>query len=242
MTTRCLIVDDEPLARNVLKSYVKDFAGLELAGECENAIQANEVLRKEKVDLMFLDIEMPKISGFEFLKSIKNPPKIIIVTAYRNYALKSYEYDVVDYLLKPVSFERFYKAVNRYFKQAEQSDLQVMMSEEKSSDAGMFIYLNEDKTIHKFFLKDITYIESYREYIKVHTPDKAVMTKMSISKIEEQLKDYDFIRIHKSYVVSAAKITAFNARTIFVNEMELPIGRTYKNEVMKTLKYDPDLL
>lgn len=242
MNTRCLIVDDEPLARNVLKSYIKDFDGLELAAECENALQAGELLRNEKIDLMFLDIEMPKISGFEFLKSIKNPPKIIIVTAYRNYALKSYEYDVIDYLLKPVSFERFYKAVNRFFKQTEQTDLQVMTSEDKASNSDMFIYLNEDKTIHKFYLRDIQYIESYREYIKVHAAHKAVMTKMSISKIEEQLKDYDFIRIHKSYVVSAVQITAFNARTIYVDDIELPIGRTYKNEVMKTLKYDPDLL
>lgn len=241
MQTRCIIIDDEPLARNVIKSYLKDFPETELVGECENAVQAGELLRKEKVDLVFLDIEMPKISGFEFLKSLKNPPKIIVVTAYRNYALKSYEYDVVDYLLKPVSFERFYKALNRYFKLSEQSDIQVM-SEDKISDAGMFIYLNEDKTIHKFFLKDILYIESYREYIKVHTAEKAVMTKMSISKIEEQLREFDFIRIHKSFVVSVAKITAFNARTIFVGETELPVGRTYKNEVMKTLKYDPDLL
>lgn len=241
MKKRCLIVDDEPLARKVIKSHLKDFSDIEIAGECENALQAGEFLRKEKIDLMFLDIEMPKISGFEFLKSVKNPPKIIVVTAYRNYALKSYEYDVVDYLLKPVSFERFYKAVNKFFKQLKQSEIEVM-TDDNLSETNTFVYLNEDKTIHKFFLKDILYIESYREYIKVHTFENAVLTKMSITKIEEQLKDFDFIRIHKSFVVSVAKIKAFNARTIFITDQELPIGRTYKNEVMKKLKYDADLL
>ncbi|MEA2042637.1 MAG: response regulator transcription factor [Bacteroidota bacterium] len=241
MNTRCLIVDDEPLARKVIKSHLKDFSEIEIVGECENALQATELLRKETIDLIFLDIEMPKITGFDFLKSVKNPPKIIVVTAYRNYALKSYEYDVVDYLLKPVSFERFYKAVNKYFKQSEQTGLEVM-TEEKSSDSNTFIYLNEDKTIYKLFLKDILYIESYREYIKVHTEEKSVLTKMSISKIEEQLREYDFIRIHKSFVASVSKVNAFNARTIFIADQELPIGRTYKNEVMKTLKFDEDLL
>jgi DNA-binding LytR/AlgR family response regulator len=240
MKTKCLIVDDEPLAIKVIKNHLQSFEDIEIVAECSNAIETDKYLRENKIDLIFLDIEMPKVSGFDFLKSLKNPPKVIIVTAYRNYALKGYEYDIVDYLLKPVSFDRFYKAVNKFYKQQKDTDIQVF--EETSKQGKPFVYFNEDKTIHKIYLDDILYLESFREYIKVHSINKSVMTKLPISKIEEKLKDHEFIRIHKSYVVSVSKIRSFNSRVIYIEDNELPIGRTYKDAVMKTLKYDPDLL
>jgi len=240
MKTKCIIVDDEPLAIKVVKNHLQNFEDFEIVAECSNAIEADKVLRENNIDLIFLDIEMPKISGFEFLKSLKKETKIIIITAYRNYALKGYEYDIVDYLLKPVSFDRFYKAMKKFYKQQNSSDVQVFGDLKKTSNP--FAYFNEDKTIHKIYLDEILYIESFREYIKVHTIEKSVMTKLPISKIEEKLKDHDFIRIHKSFVVSVCKVKSFNSRIININGNELPIGRTYKDMVMKTLKYDAELL
>jgi len=240
MKTKCIIVDDEPLAIKVIKNHLLNFDDIEIVAECNNAIEADKILRDKNIDLIFLDIEMPKVSGFDFLKSLKKQTKIIIVTAYRNYALKGYEYDIVDYLLKPVSFDRFYKAIKKFYKQQKMSEVQVFGDISKSGNP--FAYFNEDKTIHKIYLDDILYIESFREYIKVHTSEKSIMTKLPISKIEEKLKDHEFIRIHKSFVISVCKIKSFNSRIITINNNELPIGRTYKEMVMKTLKYDPELL
>lgn len=240
MNIKCIIVDDEPLAINVVKNHLQSFEDVEIVAECSNAIEADKILRENNIDLIFLDIEMPKVSGFEFLKSIKKETKIIIITAYRNYALKGYEYDVIDYLLKPVSFERFYKAMKKFYKLQQISDVQVFGETSKMSHP--FAYFNEDKTIHKIYLDEILYIESFREYIKVHTSKKSVMTKLPISKIEEKLKEHDFIRIHKSFVISVCKIESFNSRIITINNKELPIGRTYKDLVMKVLKYDAELL
>ncbi|NPA67080.1 MAG: response regulator transcription factor [Chlorobi bacterium] len=240
MKAKCLIIDDEPLARKVIKSHLQSFENIEIVAECANAFEAGIVLRENNIDLIFLDIEMPQISGFEFLKTLNNPPKIIIVTAYRNYALKGYEYDIIDYLLKPVSFDRFYKSVSKFFKQFEKEEIKLV--ENGDSSGKPFIYLNEDKTIHKIYLSEIIYLESFREYIKVHTTKKSVMTKLPIGKIDEKLKNKDFMRIHKSYIISVSKVTAFNSRMIKVGETELPIGRTYKDAVMKILKFDPDLL
>jgi len=240
MKTKCIIVDDEPLAIKVINNHLLNFDNIEIVAECSNAIEADKILREKEIDLIFLDIEMPKVSGFDFLKSLKKETKIIIITAYRNYALKGYEYDIVDYLLKPVSFDRFYKAIKKFFKQQKMLEVQVFGDVNKSGKP--FAYFNEDKTIHKVFLDDIYYIESFREYIKIHTSEKSIMTKLPISKIEEKLKDHDFIRIHKSYVISVCKVKSFNSRIININNNELPIGRTYKDMVMKTLKYDADLL
>ena len=240
MKVKCIIVDDEPLARKVIINHLQSFEDIEIVAECGNAVETNRVLRENKIDLIFLDIEMPQISGFEFLKTLINTPKIIIVTAYRNYALKGYEYDIVDYLLKPVSFDRFYKAVTKFFKQNKNTEIQVF--DEDDTGGKPFVYFNEDKTIHKVYLSDILYLESFREYIKVHTSEKEIMTKLPISKIEDKLRDRGFIRIHKSYVISVNKVNSFNSRIINISESELPIGRTYKDSVMKVLKFDPDLL
>ncbi len=239
---KCIIVDDEPLAIDVIKNHLEHFYDIEIVAECSNAHEAGIFLRNNKIDLIFLDIEMPKISGFDFLASLKNHPKIIIVTAYRNYALKGYEYDIVDYLLKPVSFKRFYLAINKFYKQNKINKIEIKNDKKNNNITNDFIYVNEDKTIHKFFLKDITYIESYKEYVKIHSNKKSILTKLSIGKIDQKLKKKGFVRIHKSFIASISKINSFNARTVTINEQKIPIGRTYKKSVMDILKFDSDLL
>lgn len=239
MNTKCIIVDDEPLARNVIKNHLQSFENIDIVAECSNVFEANKTLRDNKIDLMFLDIEMPKITGFDFLKSLEHKPQVIIITAYRNYALKGYEYELVDYLLKPVSFDRFYKAIQKFYKTAETTSEQ---NDDNSNSENQFLYFKEDKTTHKIYLNDITYIESFREYIKIYTTEKELTTKFPISKIEEKLQNHDFIRIHKSFIVSINKIKQFNSKIINIKNKDLPIGRTYKETVFKALNYDDNLL
>lgn len=241
MKTKCLIVDDEPLAINLIASHIEKVDNLEIAGSCKNAMEAMSALRDKKVDLLFLDIQMPEITGLDFLKTLKNPPKIIITTAYRQYALEGFELDVVDYLLKPISFERFIKAVNKYYERAD-SSIKIIGEEslqEKSKDT--YIYIKERKKVLKIYLKDIIYIEGLGEYIRIHTKDKPVITKNNLKVFEEKLPS-NFIRIHKSFIVSVEYIKAFTANSIETSEKELPIGRSYKKAVLKALNYYSDLI
>lgn len=239
MKTRCIIVDDEPLAIEVIKNHLGHFDDMEVVAECKNAIEAGNEIRKQPVDLVFLDIQMPKITGFEFLASLNNPPKIIITTAFRNYAIKSYEFEIIDYLLKPIPFPRFLKAINKFHKTKNDQKQTKIIAKEKNDT---FIYVNEEKNIHKIYLKDILFIESYREYIKIHTEQKTVSTKVQISKIAEKLPDEKFMRIHKSFIVPIEKISSFNARSVNIGKTELPIGRTYKERVIDKLKSGHDFL
>ena len=234
MKTKCIIVDDEPLAINVVKNHLKSFKDIEIIAECNNALDAGNVLRNNKIDLIFLDIEMPKVSGFDFLSTISKDLNVIIITAYRNYALKSYEFDVIDYLLKPVSFERFYQAVSKYYKtRTPNTESDETPTNQLERDSYIFVY--EDKTTHRINIKNINYIESFREYIKIHTDSKSVTTKIPIGQMEQKLKNFNFIRIHKSYIVPVKKVTSFNVRFVTVNNKELPIGRTYKQNVVSVL-------
>ena len=241
MKTKCIIVDDEPLAINVIKNHLQYIDNIEIIAECRNALEASNILQNKNIDLIFLDIQMPKITGFEFLKSLNNPPSVIITTAFRNYAIKSYDFDVVDYLLKPIPFERFLKAVNKFFKYSKLTDVEVHKETDTLKD-DLFIYVNEEKNIHKIYLKEIIFIESFREYIKIHLKNKSVTTKIQISKIEEKLTNHNFIRVHKSYIIPIFRINNFNARNISIEDNKIPIGRTYKEKIMKILKFDPDLL
>jgi len=240
--SKCIIVDDEPLAIKVIKRHLNYFEDIEVVAECANAMEAVSALRKQKIDLVFLDIEMPKISGFEFLSSLESPPKIIIVTAYRNYALEGYDHDIIDYLLKPVSFERFYKAISKFYNQKTNNDFALLKESGTERNDDLFIYVPENKTIHKLYLKNVIFIESYREYIRIHTPEKSVMTKMPIGSIEEKLKDKGFVRIHKSFIVSISKISSISPNSISLADKELPIGRTYKKNVMEKLNFNMNLL
>lgn len=237
MKTRCLIVDDEPLARELIKSYVSKLENFEIVAECSDAMKALNVLRAKAVDLIFMDIQMPQITGIEFLKTLKHAPKVIITTAYREYALDGFELDVVDYLLKPITFERFLKSVNKFY-QMNQDDVQLVASQggEKGSDE-MFIYVKENKKVIKIYLSEIKYIEGLSEYVQIYTDKRKVIVKTSLTQMEEKLPAEQFLRVHKSYIISVNKIEAFTANTIEIQNKELPIGRSYKNVVLNLLNF-----
>ncbi|MCG6188066.1 LytR/AlgR family response regulator transcription factor [Maribellus maritimus] len=235
MKTKCLVIDDEPLARDLMRSHIEKLENFEIVEECSDAMKALNALQKYSVDLMFMDIQMPQITGIEFLKTLKHPPKVIITTAYREYALDGFELDVVDYLLKPITFERFLKSVNKYY-QVSQEDLiaeQPVNANVQNEEA--FIYVKENKKVIKIHLNEIMYVEGLSEYVQIYTDSKKIITKTSMTNMEEKLPDSGFIRIHKSYIVSVQKIEAFTSSSIELPGKELPIGRSYKNSVLEVL-------
>ena len=237
MKTKCLIVDDEPLARELIRGHVEKLENFEIVAECSDAMKALQVLREKQIDLMFMDIQMPQITGIEFLKTLKHQPKVIITTAYREYALEGFELDVVDYLLKPITFERFLKSVNKYY-QMIQDDVQVVSNTvaDKMQDDS-FVYIKENKKVVKVYLSEIKYIEGLSEYVQIYTDKRKIITKTSMTQMEEKLTSERFLRIHKSYIVSISKIEAFTANTIEIQGKELPIGRSFKNGVISALNF-----
>jgi DNA-binding LytR/AlgR family response regulator len=236
MKTRCIIVDDEPLARSVIRKHLENIPNTEVVAECKSAVEAMPMLRNNNVDLMFLDIQMPGLTGIAFLKTLAHPPRVIIVTAYRDFAIDGFECDVVDYLLKPVSFERFLKAMNRFFDLQEHAPV-ILDEKDFSLSPDLFMYARENKKVQKIYLRDIIYIESLKEYVRIHTRERRVVSKMQIGQLERQLPDTHFLRIHKSFIVNTAFITAFTATSVELGQFELTISRTYKDSVMKALKY-----
>ena len=233
-TIKCLIVDDEPPAREIIRRYIEQTPMLELAGECANAIQAFTVLQQQSIDLVFLDIRMPQLSGNDFLKTLNHPPKIIFTTAFSEYALESYELDAVDYLMKPIPFNRFLKAVNKAYQQTViKNDAGTLLNEEKKTDS--FVYFRADRKMVKVTLQDILYIESMKDYIKVFTKSGTIITKQSISSVEAMLPEKEFIRTHRSFIVSTRHIKSFTTELIEVHNTEIPIGKLFRNEVMKSL-------
>jgi len=225
---KCIIVDDEPLARSLLEGHMADIPILEHVGSFKNAMHAFAFLKKSKVDVIFLDVQMPKLTGMDFLKSIQNPPKIILTTAYREYAVEGYEYGVVDYLLKPITFNRFFKAINRL-----QVNLKVQQSETNHQSESIFVHANK-KQIKIDFAK-VLYIESLKDYIKIHLKDKKVVVKESLSQIESRLP-HTFLRVHRSYIVNCTKISAYTAKDVEIDAIEIPIGGTFKDFVLAYLK------
>ena len=246
MNIRCLLVDDEPPALEVIESYIDMVDGLEIVGKCHNAIQAFSRLQETPVDLMFLDIKMPKLLGTDFLRSLRQPPKVIFTTAYRDYALDGYELDVVDYLLKPISFERFLRAVSKVMKSepiqvgTSQTASITIPTVEKSAAAtaaSTFLYFRADRKMVKVFTRDILYVESLKDYVKIITTNaKPLLVKQSISSLEAMLPEADFVRIHRSYIVAVDKITAYTPTHVDVAGQELPIGRLYQKDVGRVLK------
>lgn len=237
MRVRCLIIDDEPLAVRLISSYVKEVPGLEVVGVCNTAIEAYTVLRQQKIDLIFLDIKMPKLLGTDFLRSISDRPKVIFITAYREYALDGYELDVVDYLLKPVSLTRFLKAVAKATRLILQENQFEIRETADSGNNKAFLYLKVDREMTKVLVKDILFIESRKEYVKLYLENnRALIVKQSISSLEKLLSPHRFIRVHRSYIATIEKISSFTPAQVTIGNHKVPIGRLYKNEVEKALK------
>lgn len=234
MKTRCLIVDDEPLAIELLKNHVTQLDTLEIAGACNNALKASEMLRTTHVDLLFLDIKMPQVSGIEFLKMLRQPPAVIFTTAYREYAMDGYELDVVDYLLKPITFDRFFKAVERYYsRKIPLAGSQV----QPTSAAEACIYIKIANKTHRLPVNEILYIESLKDYIAVHRTDgSSLSAKYKISDLEEELKGQPFLRIHRSFIVNLQKVSAYTMQDVEIGNIELPIGNSYREYVYKQLQ------
>lgn len=235
---RCLVVDDEPPARDVLRRYIETVPTLQLCGECANAIEAMSFLQQQPVDLLFLDIHMPQLKGIDLLKILPDRPKVILTTAYSSYAVEGYDLDIVDYLLKPIQFERFLKAVGRAFQQAKlvsapAANSATTVAEEPRKEG--YIYLRADRRMVKVMLQDVLFIESMKDYIKVVTTGGTIITKQSITAMEAMLPEQVFIRTHRSFIVSVEKIKSFTTEIVQVEKTEIPIGKLYRQSVLKAL-------
>lgn len=227
----CIIVEDEPLAAEVLSDYVNQVPFLELKAICNDAIYAMEALQSQKIDLVFLDIHLPKLKGLDFLDSLKNPPHIIITSAYNEYALQAFELNVLDYLLKPIRFNRFLKAVNKL----NQQPAPITTSVVNNTQERKSIFFNVGKKKVKIFLDEILYVESLREYARITTKEKNIITKLQLGELEELFSDKNFLRIHRSFVVAKDKVSAFTTTDVEINNKQIPIGRSYKELVLSIL-------
>jgi len=235
----CLVIDDEPPARDILKKYIAGVELLQLAGECSNAVETLSFLQGNSVDLLFLDIKMPHILGTSFLRTLKNPPKVIFTTAFRKYAVEGFDLNAIDFLLKPISFERFLQAVNKVM----QLDIHVSNGNQQNDllpdQSHPFLYFRADRKMIKVFLDDIVLIESLKDYIKVITTTKVIVSKQSISALEEMLPREAFIRVHRSYIIAINKIESYNTDSIELAKKEIPIGRLFRHDVSKRLNLTP---
>lgn len=227
----CIIVDDEPVARKILHEFVEQLPFMHLLGKFENAAKAETFLRNNDVDIMFLDIEMPKISGLQLLKSIDKHPLVIITTAFPQYALEGYELEVIDYLLKPIAFNRFMKAVQKAkeYKQMQQAT-------STSQAASSYLFVKSDKRIEKIELSDILYAETLGNYISIHLQDKKIVAYLTLKSLETQLPANEFIKIHQSFLVNSSRICAIEGNEVKINNKSLPISRNYKDSVMEMVQ------
>ena len=225
------MIDDEPPALEVLKTYIQAVPFLVIVGEHHHALTAYEFLKKNQVDLIFLDVNMPKLRGTDFIKSLPHPPQVIITTAHRDYALDGFELGAVDYLLKPFSLDRFLKAVYKV------TQTNQWLSDEKHQVASeRFLYFRADRKMVKVILSDILFIESLKDYVKIATRKGQVITKQSTSSVEAMLPEEEFVRIHRSFIVSIKMIDSYTSTTICIGKSELPIGPLYKHEIGKRLQ------
>jgi DNA-binding LytR/AlgR family response regulator len=231
MKIRCLIVDDEPPALDVLRSHIANTPMLEVAGECHNAMGAFDFLQHQRVDLIFLDIQMPRLLGTDLVKALTDPPKVIFTTAHREYAMEGFDLNAVDFLLKPISFDRFLKAVQKAVNQEVRSP----RIEEHTIESPQFLYFRADRKMVKVLLDDIRFVEGLKDYVKIHVGQQPLITKQTIMAVEEMLPPDEFIRVHRSFIVSLNKITSFTPHAVFIGKEEIPIGPLYRSEVQKRL-------
>jgi len=228
MTLRCLIIDDEPSSQLVLKTFIADVGFLELCGIANNAVEALNLLQQHAdIDLLFLDINMPKISGLTFYKSLQNPPHVIFTTAYSQYAIEGFEVNAIDYLLKPFSFDRFFKAVNKVIE--NQSGQEVKNHEDS------FILIKSSKTLHKVNPSDILFIEALGDYVKVHLETSYLLTNNTFTSVLESLPELVFIRTHKSFAINFAKMNSLEGNLITINDHKIPIGQKYKADFLSII-------
>lgn len=226
MKFKCIIIDDEPLARELLATYLENFDSFELVASYSSTLEAYQVLSAQKIDLLFLDIEMPLIKGTDFFRNLTNKPKVIFTTAHRKYALEGFELSAVDYLLKPITFQRFFQAIEKFLMQSQGLSGAVTSQDPKSKT---YLFVQKNKKNIKLYLGDISYIESFKDYINIYFSSSPTLTiKHSISTFQEKL-DEKFIRVHKSYIINVDKITAYTKQDIEIGEVEIPIGSLYKN-------------
>jgi len=228
----CIIVDDEPLARQGMELNIANISTLQLLGSFSNALAASDFLRKENIDLMFLDINMPELSGLDFLKSLREAPMVVFTTAYPQYALESYELEAIDYLVKPIRIERFLKAVNKaenYLKllQQEGGNSQV----EKIEDD--YVFIKADRKYFKIYFKDILYIEGLKDYVVIYTGDNKIITSMNVKTIAAQLPPAIFARVSKSYIINTLHISSFDNELIYINHHEIPLGQSFKEDFIR---------
>ena len=236
MKIKTLIVDDEPHAIEVIESYLRNFPDLEIVAKCLDGINAFQVLQQKPIDLVFLDIKMPGLTGTALIKSLKDPPKVIFTTAYTEYAVDGFELNAVDYLVKPISFDRFLKAMDKVLKHFG-GNRPMIVSEKKSViGADKFIYLKVDRKMVKVNVNEICWIESIKDYVKVVLPDKTLISKQKISLLEELLPEDQFCRIHRSFIIATQKVESYYAYAVEILGKELPIGRNYKQNAQKCFK------
>ncbi len=233
MTINCILIDDEPLARAGLEEYIADIDFLNLLGTFANPLAATEILGTGKVQLLFLDIQMPRITGLEFFKTLKNPPPVIFTTAYPQYALDGFEVNALDYLVKPISFDRFLKAA---LKAKEFYEVrQVNRTENGTGDAGSYFFIKADNKLVKIFYEDILFIEALQNYVNIHTAGKKYMSYLTFRSVEEYLPAGRFIKVHKSFIIAAARVDSIDGNEIHMGEYRIPISRGLKDEVTEKL-------
>jgi DNA-binding LytR/AlgR family response regulator len=237
MKIKTLIVDDEPHAIEIIEKYIQNFPEIELVGKCNNAIFAFQILQQTKVDLIFLDIKMPGLTGIDLIKSLKNPPKVIFTTAYQDYALEGFDLNAIDYLLKPIPFDRFLKAMDKVFDLYKVKNQKISIAEQPvDSKSDVFLYLRIDRKMVKVNVAEIYWVESLKDYIKVVLKDRTLVSKQKISLLEELLPEDKFVRIHRSFIIAIDKIESYHSYSVEILGKELPIGRNYKAECHKRLK------
>ncbi|MBX2876699.1 MAG: LytTR family DNA-binding domain-containing protein [Saprospiraceae bacterium] len=229
---RCLLVDDEPPAIELLERYVRMIDQLEVVGTSHSAVKAFDMVREQPIDLIFLDIRMPVLNGIDFIKTLKNPPSIILTTAYREYAIDGYDLDIIDYLLKPIAFDRFLKAVDRY---RDRTATKVIEKAPDLEESNEFILCNVNRTKHKVWLKDILYIESLKDYVRFHTTKSRLVVKGNLGSFMKQLPTAQFVRIHRSYAVALAYVSAHNQSEVLVEGIRLPIGKSYRDGLLRLI-------